>query len=144
MRSLGAPDEAAGGGTGAGVGAGVAMVTSCCCCCWSVSIDSAQLLVWLPRRVVSSGHSVEAEEWTDWEEAVDDLLTSSVPAGMVEADEFSCLVPSRLSDSVVVELQLMAWFGLVVSDESRACRCLAASSTVPVATGRQRELEDPV
>ena len=107
MRGFGAPDETTGGGTGAGAAAGVTVVTSRCCCCWSVSIDSAQLLVWLPRRVVSSGHSVEAEEWTDWEEVVEDLLASSVPAGMVEADEFSCLVPSRLSDSVVVELQLM-------------------------------------
>ena len=116
MRGFGVPDEAAGGGTGTGV----AVAAACCCCGWSVSIDSAQLSVRLPRRVVSSGHSVEAEEWTDWEEAVDDLLVSSVPAGMVEADEFSCLVPSLLSDSVVVELQLMTWLGLVVSDESRA------------------------
>ena len=93
----------------------------------------------LALMVVSSGHKVEADEWTELE-----LFSSVAPAGTVEADELSCRVASLLSVSVVEELQLMTWFGLVVSEESRARRCLAASSTVPVAGGRPKELEEPV
>ena len=81
---------------------------------------------------------VDAEEEPAW----------TVPAGMVEADEFSGLVSSRLSDSVVVVLLLMTRLGLVVSEESRARKILAASatwsSTLPLTGGRERELEEPV
>ena len=65
---------------------------------------------------------VDAEEKPAW----------TVPAGVVEAgtDTFKGLVLSRLSDSVVVVLLLITRLGLVVSDESRARKILAASSTV--------------
>ena len=71
---------------------------------------------------------MDAEEKPAW----------TVPAGVVEADTdtFKGLVLSRLSDSVVVVLLLITRLGLVVSDESRARKILAASSTVSMPRDR--------
>ena len=77
----------------------------------------------LALMVVSSGHRVEADEWTDVE-----LFSSIAPTGIVEADELCCRVASLLSVSVVEELQLMTWFGLVVSELLRALMIRPASS----------------